>query len=159
MDSLLEEMDDAIDSLRDLARGIYPPTLAQEGLVSALKAQAAKAAVSTRVEASAVERYSPDIEAAVYFCTLEALQNIVKYADASGAWVRLAASNGSLYFEVSDDGRGFDPSTTKRGAGLQNMEDRLQALGGSLQIAAAPGRGTTVAGTLPTVAQPPPSPS
>ena len=61
----------------------------------------------------------------MYFCTLEALQNIAKYADASGAWVRLAASNGSLRFEVTDDGRGFETSTTKRGAGLQNMEDRL----------------------------------
>jgi signal transduction histidine kinase len=154
VDALSAETDDAIDSLRDLARGIYPPTLAQEGLVSALRAQASKAVVPTRVEADGIERYSPDVEAAVYFCTLEALQNIAKYAEASEAWVRLAARKGSLRFEVTDDGKGFDALTTKRGAGLQNMEDRLEALGGSVEIASAPGRGTTVAGLVPAIAKP-----
>jgi signal transduction histidine kinase len=153
VEALLEETDEAIDNLRDFARGIYPPTLAQEGLVTALRSQATKAVVPTRVEASGIERYSPDIEAAVYFCTLEAMQNIVKYANASAAWVHLSARNGSLRFDVSDDGRGFDPATTKTGAGLQNMEDRLEALGGSIQITSTPGQGTTIAGQVPVVAQ------
>jgi signal transduction histidine kinase len=147
--ALVGDTDDAIDALRDLARGIYPPTLAQEGLVSALRAQAAKAIVDTNVEASGVGRYSSDIEAAVYFCTLEAMQNVAKYAEATSIDVRLASDNGSLEFEVRDDGRGFDPAATARGAGLNNMEDRVEALGGRLSISSTPGSGTSISGSIP----------
>ena len=137
----------ALDDLRDLARGIYPPLLADRGLVAALDAQARKAAVTTVVEARGVERYDQQVEAAVYFCALEALQNVAKYADATSAVVRLAASNGRLSFEVADDGRGFEPGAA-RGSGLQGMADRLDAIGGRLEIESEPGRGTVLRGII-----------
>jgi signal transduction histidine kinase len=139
----------ALEDLRDLARGIYPPLLADQGLVAALQAQARKAPLPVAVEAEGVGRYSQDVEAAVYFCTLEALQNVAKYAGATKAGVRLAATNGSLTFEVVDDGRGFDVATAKRGAGLTNMSDRLSALGGALDVASSPGTGTVIRGHIP----------
>jgi glucose-6-phosphate-specific signal transduction histidine kinase len=81
-----------------------------------------------------VGRYSPEVEAAVYFCCLEALQNVVKYAAASQIAVRLTQKNGTFAFEVSDDGRGFDPNTAQRGSGLQGMADRIEAIGGTLVV-------------------------
>ena len=123
--------------------------LADKGLVSALEAQARKASLPVAVEAAGVGRYSQDVEAAVYFCALEALQNVAKYAGATKADVRLAATNGSLTFEVVDDGRWFDAATAKRGAGLTNMGDRLSALGGTLDLVSEPGRGTTIRGRIP----------
>ncbi|HXF72791.1 MAG TPA: histidine kinase, partial [Actinomycetota bacterium] len=119
---------EALEDLRDLARGIYPPLLADRGLPAALEAQARKASVSMTVEADGVGRYPQEAEAAVYFCVLEALQNAVKHAGGSAIRVRLSASGGELAFAVEDDGPGFDPSTTPRGAGLQNMADRIEAL-------------------------------
>jgi len=146
------ETQTALEDLRDLARGIYPPLLADRGLVAALEAQSRKASVPVSVEADAVGRYSADVEATVYFCTLEALQNVAKYADADGTVIRLSQSNGSLSFEVVDEGRGFDPDAVATGSGLQGMADRLAAVGGSLEIRSAPGRGTTVAGRVPVTA-------
>ena len=140
---------DALEDLRDLARGIYPPLLADKGLAAALEAQARKAAVPTTVAADRVGRYQQDVEATVYFCALEALQNINKYANATGAIIRLARSNGALTFEVSDDGVGFDTTSTTYGTGLQGMADRLDAVGGSLSVRSAPGRGTIVTGSVP----------
>jgi signal transduction histidine kinase len=140
---------DALESLRDLARGIYPPVLADKGLVAALESQAQKAAIPVSVEASAIERYPQDVEAAVYFCSLEALQNAAKYAEASAAVVRVAQNDGSLTFEVADDGKGFDAAATKYGTGLQGMADRLSAMGGSIRVRSTPGAGTTVVGEIP----------
>jgi signal transduction histidine kinase len=149
LDQLMTDADDAVETLRDLARGIYPPLLADKGLAAALESQARKATLPVTVDANGVGRYPQDIEAAVYFCALEALQNIQKYAAASQASVRLAQSGGVLTVAVQDDGRGFDPSTAKKGAGLQNMEDRLDALGGSVEVESAPGSGATVTVRLP----------
>ena len=146
---LREDAAGAVEELRDLARGIYPPLLAGEGLVTALQAQARKAAVPTSVTADGVGRYQQDLEAAVYFCVLEALQNVAKYAGATRAEVRLAASGHHLRFEVTDDGAGFDPESRGYGTGLQGMADRLHAHGGSLDVRSAPGAGTTIAGRLP----------
>ncbi len=140
----------ALEDLRDLARGIYPPLLADQGLVAALEAQARKAAVRTQIDAGDIGRYDRDIEAAVYFSTLEALNNVAKYADATNAHIRLARVDGQLIFEVTDDGRGFDPVATGYGTGLQGMTDRLEAIGGTLSIRSAAGEGTTVTGTVPT---------
>ncbi len=139
----------AVEDLRDLARGIYPPLLASQGLVTALQAQARKAPVPTSVTTDGVERYPQDVEAAVYFCVLEALQNVAKYAGAIRAEVRLEASGHDLRFEVSDDGAGFDPQSRGYGTGLQGMADRLHAHGGSLLVRSQPGHGTTVTGRLP----------
>jgi signal transduction histidine kinase len=143
------EMQDALDNLRDLARGIYPPLLADQGLAVAIESQARKAAVPVTVDADSLSRYPQEIEAAVYFCCLEALQNVAKYAEASSVRVRLDQQDGQLMFEVADDGRGFDTATTSRGAGTQNMADRLSALGGSIDIESRPGFGTTVRGRIP----------
>jgi signal transduction histidine kinase len=142
----------ALEDLRDLARGIYPPLLADQGLVPALQAQARKASLPVEIDADGIGRYPQDTEAAVYFCTLEALQNITKYADASRATVGLACSDSSLRFTVTDDGTGFDTASTRNGTGLQGMADRLAALGGARQVRSQPGRGTTVTGQLPVTA-------
>jgi signal transduction histidine kinase len=143
------EADEALETLRDLARGIYPPLLADKGLVVALESQARKATLPVSVAAEGVERYAQDVEATVYFCVLEALQNVQKYAIATRVVVRIDGTAGELRFEVVDDGAGFDTEVTPRGAGLTNMVDRVDALGGSVDVTSAPGSGTRVHGRLP----------
>jgi signal transduction histidine kinase len=145
---LQAETNQALQDLRDLARGIYPPLLADQGLAVALQAQARKLTLPVTVEADAIGRYPQEAEAAVYFCVLEALQNVAKYAGASSARVDLCSADGALTFEVTDDGAGFDPDQTPRGSGLTNMADRLAALGGEVEVQSTPGRGTTVKGRL-----------
>ncbi|MGZ6546182.1 MAG: histidine kinase [Actinomycetota bacterium] len=143
------ETQDALETLRDLARGIYPPLLADQGLEAALTSQARRAAVPVEVSSDGVGRHTPEVESAVYFCCLEALQNVAKYAAATSAWIRLAEDAGMLRFEVRDDGAGFDPSVTSFGTGLQGMTDRLDAIGGAVRVESVPGEGTTVIGTIP----------
>ena len=138
----------ALEDLRELARGIYPPLLADKGLVAALEGQARKSSIPVQVESDGVGRYPQEIESTVYFCMLQALQNVARYANASRARVRLDASNGDLRFEVDDDGCGFDPTVTGFGPSLQAMSDRLAALGGALDVRTAVGTGTTVTGRL-----------
>jgi signal transduction histidine kinase len=140
---------EALEELRDLARGIYPPLLADKGLVAALESQARKSVVPVSVEADGVGRYAREAEAAVYFSCLEALQNVAKYASASRATITLSDGDGRLRFEVSDDGVGFDAASQSNGSGLQGIADRLAALDGEIEIRSAPGAGTTVAGVLP----------
>jgi signal transduction histidine kinase len=142
---------EALDDLRDLARGIYPPLLADKGLGAALEAQARRAAVPVSIETDGVGRYAQPVEAAVYFCALEALNNVAKYAGASGATVSLEQRDGHLAFRVTDDGAGFDTGATRYGTGLQGMADRLDAIGGTLQVTSAPGTGTSVSGSVPVV--------
>jgi signal transduction histidine kinase len=139
----------ALEELRDLARGIYPPLLADKGLGAALEAQSRKAAVPTTVEADGVGRYHQEIESAVYFCVLEALNNIAKYARATRATITLAQADGHLTFEVDDDGAGFEVARARGGTGLQGMADRMAAIGGSLTIRSVPGEGSTVGGRVP----------
>jgi signal transduction histidine kinase len=146
---LRSEAGSALEDLRDLARGIYPPLLADRGLPDALQAQARKAAVDVGVDAVGVGRHPQDVETAVYFCVLEALQNVAKYAEASRVDVRLRETHGDLTFAVTDDGRGFDPAANGYGTGLQGMADRIEALGGSLRVRSTPGEGTVVEGTVP----------
>jgi signal transduction histidine kinase len=143
------DTDEALDTLRDLARGIYPPLLADKGLAAALEAQARKATLPVEIDADGVGRYPQEIEAAVYFCVLEALQNVQKYADAGTATVRLTEREGELLFEVEDDGKGFDPPTQKKGLGTQNMADRIDALGGALDLESSAGNGTRIQGNVP----------
>jgi signal transduction histidine kinase len=143
--------DEALQTLRDLARGIYPPLLASNGLAAALKAQAGKVPLPVAVDVVGVGRYDQDTEAAVYFCCLEALQNIAKSAQATSADVRLWTEDGRLNLSVVDDGIGFDVERGARGSGLQNMVDRMEALSGSLKIVSSPGKGTSVTGSVPVV--------
>ena len=139
----------ALENLRDLAHGIYPPLLADLGLVTALNAQAAKSPLPVTVDADRIGRFGQDTEAAVYFCCLEALQNIAKYAHATQARICLQAQNGTLRFTVSDDGAGYDARHTPLGSGQRNMADRIAALGGRLEVHSAPGHGTTITAQLP----------
>jgi signal transduction histidine kinase len=138
-----------LEDLRDLARGIYPPLLADKGLAAALEGQGRKAAVPVAVKADGVGRLDRDVEAGVYFCVLEALNNVAKYAGASHVDVRLWWQDGEVVFEVSDDGVGFDPATRGYGTGLRGMADRLEALSGTLEVRSAPRAGTKILGRVP----------
>ena len=149
LEGLVGEAGEALDTLRDLAHGIYPPLLAAEGVVPALQAHVRKAALPAEVVGQTTSRFPADVEVAAYYCCLEALQNVAKYAEATSVTVTVREGDGSLDFEVRDDGRGFDPSTTGRGAGLRNMLDRVDALAGTMTVESAPGAGTTVRGRLP----------
>jgi signal transduction histidine kinase len=150
LDQLVADVRLAIDQLRDLAHGIYPPLLMDLGLAGALAAVGRRNAQPVTVEASGVSRAGPDIEAAAYFCCLEALQNVAKHAPLATVTIHVEdGTDGSLTFVVRDDGPGFVPATVPAGHGLQNMADRVGAVGGRLSVDSAPGRGTTVTGTLP----------
>ena len=149
LEQIQSDTSDALENLRDLARGIYPPLLQDQGLVAALEAQARKAAVPTTVEGAWIGRFGQDVEAAVYFSCLEALQNVAKHAGASRATITLSNGGGSLTFTVTDDGAGFDAAQTSYGTGLQGIADRLAALDGTLDVRSEAGEGTTVTGRLP----------
>ena len=150
--TMLHELRDQTDlarrTLLDLAGGIYPATLEDRGIAAALEEQARAVGAPVAVEAEGVNRLAIETEAAVYFVCLEAMQNAQKYARASHVAVRLGRDDGHLAFEVRDDGIGFDGSAIA-GSGLQNMRDRLSALGGEVEIRSAPGEGTTVRGRVP----------
>jgi signal transduction histidine kinase len=143
----------ALEDLRDLARGIYPPLLADKGLSSAIEAQARKSGLPVEVRADGIGRYPQDIEAAVYFSCLEAMQNVAKYASASSVTISLGERDRRLVFSVADDGRGFDTAIAGNGSGLQGIADRLGALDGDLSVTSSPGRGTTIEGSLPALAE------
>jgi signal transduction histidine kinase len=149
LDELQGQTTETLEDLRDLARGIYPPLLADKGLPAALEAQARKSPVPVTVQPDGVGRYGQDVESAVYFCCLEALNNVAKYAEASSVEIRLRQRDEELRFEVADDGVGFEPDATTHGTGLQGIADRLDALGGRLEIRTAPGEGTTLVGLVP----------
>jgi signal transduction histidine kinase len=140
---------ETLEDLRDLARGIYPPLLADQGLSAALVAQARKSTLPVTVEAADLGRFPQDVEAAIYFSCLEALQNVAKYAEATRVTISLARSNGRLSFAVTDDGVGFDPDATTYGTGLQGIADRIDALDGTLEIVSTIGAGTIVNGSVP----------
>jgi signal transduction histidine kinase len=153
---LQAETTDALEDLRDLARGIYPPLLADKGLAAALEAQARKSTLPVTVDAPELGRFPQDVEAAIYFSCLEALQNVAKYAEASHVTISLSRSNGRLFFSITDDGVGFDPDATTYGTGLQGIADRIDALDGTFEIISSVGAGTIVNGSVP-VATPGPA--
>ena len=145
---LKAETSGALGTLRDLARGIYPPLLADQGLPAAVRAQAGKAPGPVEVSTDGVGRYPPEIETAIYFCCVEALQNAARHAPGSAVRVSLTEDGVDVAFTIADDGPGFDPAATTSGTGLRNMSDRLAALGGSCQVDSGPGRGTTITGRI-----------
>lgn len=150
LDEAQAELAQALAGLRDLAHGIYPAALTHEGLAAALPQAAQRAAVATTVDVASAARYPPELEAAVYFCCLEALQNTAKHAgDGARATVALREHDGALHFVVADDGPGFERTQVNGSAGLQNMADRIGALGGDLRIETSPGAGTRVTGRIP----------
>ncbi|HUY22092.1 MAG TPA: histidine kinase [Acidimicrobiales bacterium] len=159
LDQLGEGLQEAVQELRALAHGIYPPLLIDRGISEALRSAAGRAALPTEVEAAGLRRFTPDEEAAVYFCCMEALQNAGKHAgESASATVRVWEDGGDLLFEVRDTGAGFDAKgNLAKGAGFVNMSDRVGAIGGSVTVTSAPGQGTTVAGRIP-VGAPEPTP-
>ena len=144
LEDLRADVQTTIAVLRELAHGIYPPLLRDRGLGEALRTAAARSPLACTVEVDLPGRYPEDVEAAAYFCCLEALQNAGKHAG-SGAEVRVrvGGDGSTLWFEVSDDGIGID-ATAAQGHGFVNMRDRLGAIGGQLSVDSAPGRGTRV---------------
>jgi signal transduction histidine kinase len=150
LEELGGEIDDALDTLRALALGIYPPLLEEQGIAPALAAQYVRSGLPVRMDADATGRYPIEIEAAVYFAALEALQNAAKYANAGEIAIAIQPADGELRFSVRDDGVGFDPGTTGHGSGLAGIRDRLAVFGGDAKVESAPGKGTVVRGRVPT---------
>jgi signal transduction histidine kinase len=149
-EELADDVERSIEALRILARGIYPMLLGRGGLAPALAEACRRADIRARLQASSLPRQSAEIEAAVYFCCVEALQNAARHAGPRAeATVHVWLEDASLRFEVADDGVGFSDGVASHGAGLTNMSDRLGALGGSLQVESAPGAGTRVRGSVP----------
>jgi len=150
LDELREDVQTTLTELRELAHGIYPPLLRDRGLGPALENAANRATLHTDVQVTDIGRYDADIEAAVYFCCLEAMQNAAKYAGGDATVVVAVHSvDGCLSFSVRDDGPGFDTTTAAEGHGFVNMRDRLGAIGGTLEITAYLGAGTTIRGSIP----------
>jgi signal transduction histidine kinase len=143
------DLEDAIAEVRSLAAGIYPPVLADFGLAEALRALARPAPVSARVAIDGTERCRPEVEAAVYFCCSEALHNAAQHAGVATTVSISLKRHRDLHFAVHDDGTGFSLPLVRSGQGLANMRDRIEAVGGTLDIRSAPGRGTSVVGTIP----------
>lgn len=149
--ALAADFDDALDELRSTAHGIYPPLLADEGLAAALREVARRSSVSLSVELEDVGRLSEDRETAIYYCCLEALQNVAKHAgDDAVASLRLWRDRKAVRFCVHDDGVGFVVRPATKGAGLTNMTDRIGAVGGTISVRSNPGEGTTVLGGVAT---------
>jgi signal transduction histidine kinase len=139
---------DAIDQIRALARGIYPPLLESEGLHAAVRALAEVAPVDVAVDVLVGRRYPLEVEGAVYFCVSEAVTNAVKHGEPP-ITVRVSDATGEIVFTVTDSGPGFDPTAVARGSGLDNMIDRLDAIGGTFTIDTTPGTRTALTGRLP----------
>ena len=149
LEALGAEVELAIDEVRALARGVYPAMLAGHGLGESLRWAALDGPLVVTVQADGVGRYDPEVERAVYFACMEALQNASKHAkSASRVWITLA-DDGDLRFEVRDDGAGLDPHFNGSGTGLLNIRDRIAAVGGEVRIVSGPAHGTRVQGHVP----------
>ncbi len=150
LDELREDVQATLTELRDLAHGIYPPLLRDRGLPEALRTAANRAVLPTEVIADGIPRHSAELDAAIYFCCLEAMQNAGKYAgDRAHVIVTVTEETGLLRFEVCDNGPGFVVASRAEGHGFVNMRDRLGAVGGTLEVRSAPGEGTAVIGEVP----------
>jgi signal transduction histidine kinase len=148
-----DDVQEALDAVRSLASGIYPASLADHGLVAALRTAALQNEVPTTLLAAGVRRHSREIESTAYFCCLEALQNAAKHARGASAAVIELWDEDTLRLEVRDDGAGFDPEDVTGGVGFTSMRDRLAAVGGELTITSSPGRGTRVCASIPIPAE------
>lgn len=150
LNELACEAQGALDELRDLAHGIYPPVLIEDGLEAAIETLAADTTAHIRLDLPGIARHNPELEAAVYFTCMEALQNAVKHAGEEATMtIQLRERRGGLYFEVRDTGLGFDTRMVGMSGGIVNMRDRIGAAGGTIEILSRLGRGTTVMGSIP----------
>lgn len=147
---LAAEVEEALDEIRSLTHGIYPSTLLEQGLAAAVRSAALRSPVPTGVSAEGLGDYPREITSAVYFCCVEALQNVAKHAPgARSARIVLRESAFNLCFSVSDDGPGFRHDSARVGAGMVNMRDRISSVGGKLTVDSRPGHGTRVNGRIP----------
>lgn len=150
VEGLESDLDAALYELRGVTFGSSPQLLVQRGLSAALRAAAAYSPLRVTLEAPVARRYSPEVERCIYFCCLEALQNVIKHAGRSArAWIRITERPDRLVFEVEDSGVGFDLGSTRPGRGLASLVDRVGGLGGRLSIDTRPGFGTRVRGEIP----------
>ena len=150
LEQLGVELDDALAEIRSVTRAGSPELLARFGVPTCLRSAAATSPIPVRIEAVGLGRLDPDIEQAVYYCSLEALQNVVKHAGPDAvARIRLGRASDHVSFEVEDSGRGFDPARVKRGDGLSNLADRVAVMHGHLSIESRPGMGTRIRGDIP----------
>jgi signal transduction histidine kinase len=148
---LQEDTRQALEDLRELARGIHPPVLSDRGLLEAIEARVARLPIEVSIDSDGVargSRFPEEIEGAAYFLVCEGLANTLKHAAAQHVTVRLAATPFSVQLEVADDGRGFDPPVVAC-SGLRGLTDRIEALGGTLQLVSQPGAGTSLSAALP----------
>ncbi|MGD0927626.1 MAG: GAF domain-containing sensor histidine kinase [Streptosporangiaceae bacterium] len=148
---MADDVKATIRELRELAHGIYPPLLADNGLGEALRAAASRSPLPVTVTTDGIGRYSQGIETAIYFCCLEALQNAAKHAAGTSVQLRLWEESGGLLFSVRDDGPGFDAAQAQGGHGFVNMSDRLGAIGGTVRWESQPGHGATISGSVPVI--------
>jgi signal transduction histidine kinase len=152
---LVGEVDQALEEMRSLTHGIYPAVLLDHGLAEALRSAARRCPVPTTVEAPELGDYTDELVTAVYFCCIEALQNVAKHAPGAGsARIVLRETDSVLRFSVSDDGPGIDDVDAAMGAGMMNMHDRMTTAGGELRVESRPGHGTQVIGKVPVAAAP-----
>ena len=151
LDSLLGELADeataAADEVRALAHGVYPPLLRESGLAAALRGNATRLRSPVRLDVTN-DRFAPDIEAALYFACLEAIQNAAKHAPGADVGVHVEVRDGVIHFDVSDTGPGLDPANTRLGRGMENVRDRVGAVGGRVRWSSRDGGGTTMVGTI-----------
>jgi signal transduction histidine kinase len=151
LEELGDELLETCANLRQLAHEIYPSTLDSAGLPDALHEATVRAVVPTTLECERIGRFPAEVEAAVYFCSVEALANVARHAGRHAtARVELQANGSTLHLTVNDDGLGFDAAAIPPGAGIQKMIDRIAACGGELRIESTPGAGTTLSATIPT---------
>ncbi|GAB4012337.1 GAF domain-containing sensor histidine kinase [Nocardioides ultimimeridianus] len=150
LDQLRDDVRVTINEVRELAHGIYPPLLRDRGLGDALRAAASRSPIGCSIAADLPGRFPQDVETAAYFCTLEAMQNAGKHAGPDATLSVVARStDGRLEVEICDDGAGFEPTDVALSHGFVNMQDRLGALGGTLEVWSEPGRGTRITAILP----------
>ncbi len=152
LEHLAAEAEEAAFALQDLGRGIFPTVLGDQGVAAALRTSASRLPMKVRLEvAPEMEevRLSPEIEGSVYFVAMEAMANAQKHAPQSELFLGLRSGGGEVVLEVSDDGPGFDPAESRIGAGLQNMADRVNAVGGSAAIVGNRGSGVSILVRIP----------
>ena len=150
LDAIQSEADTAVEELRDLAHGVYPAVLYDFGLAVALRSLAAGAAIPVQVADRGIGRYRETIEAALYFCTREAIQNAAKHAGAGAkVTVTLDSNRNAIELTVEDNGVGIGPDRATSGIGIVDMRDRIEAVGGQFVIISAPGHGASIRATIP----------
>ncbi|MEX0985585.1 MAG: ATP-binding protein [Actinomycetota bacterium] len=154
LDDALTTANQILEGLRDLARGIFPPLLADQGIVAALEAHVRKLGANARIVTNGVERlrFDADVEACVYFCCLQTIQNVIRHAGNAACAVTLATDDGAVLVTIADEGQGFDTAARPAGMGLAIVRDRVDALEGSLDVTSAPGAGTTIRIRVPATA-------